>query len=177
MAVWRSRAASRSLNSLALATAIAAWSANACMIGATFGSNGRTSVRLRLRLPIHSSSSSNAIEAKLCRLGTISGNLESDGVADVLEVVEEDGLPCVPCPAVDGSLGDELAAHETRCSLQGFVLGLDAKDVTVAEQDRSAFGVTQCRGPHGDAVQHRAQVARMGTDQPQDVGGRGLQLE
>ena len=47
-------------------------------------------------------------------VGEILRDLDSHGVVNVLEVVGEHGLASVSCPAVDGPVGDELAAYETR---------------------------------------------------------------
>ena len=65
IAVWRSRAASRSLNNLALATAIAAWSAKACSVLRSSASNGRIWSRLISRLPIQWRSLNSATVAQL----------------------------------------------------------------------------------------------------------------
>ena len=87
-----------------------------------------------------------------------------------LEVVDVHRISPIP-PRLRWIANTQLIAGELATHTGGDEL------VTFPLQDGRAVGVTQSRCLFHDALEHGIEVARVGADQLQDLGGRGLEFE
>ena len=158
----------RSFNSFELTTAIAAWSANAASMGASFSSNGRISCRYSWRSPIHSSSWTSGTEAARPHAEPGGEQGHRGHLHDRQKVVPE-GRPAKLCRQ-----GTDDAAPDRHClageRLQSVPIHGDGLEGRVSTQHHNCgLGVTQLSRLRRDRVQDRADVTRVGADEAHDI--------